>query len=233
MLDKSNAEIAAKLSLRLKKGDYTSERFVRLMRDIRIARKSTMLAMKVVSQAGLIELAKAEQQFSKTILETALPVRLDYAVATTQTLRTLVTAQPFSGGANAARTLSQWWEGTAAADQGRILESIQQGMIQSETVPQMVKRVSSATEMTRRNAEAVVRTSVNHVSNASREAFFAANTNVVQILRWTSMLDGRTTAICRARDGHFARVEGTAPLTVPLPVPALKPPTARPPAHPS
>lgn len=231
MLDQSNAEIAAKLNLRLKQGDFTSQRFIALMRDIRIARKSTMLAMKTANQAGLIDLAKAEQQFSKSIMETVLPVRLDYAVASAQTLRTLVTAEPFSGGANAARTLGQWWEGTAAADQGRILSAIQQGMIQEETVPQMVNRVRAGTELTRRNAEAVVRTGVNHVSNASREAFFEQNTAVVQVLRWTATLDGRTSVVCRGRDGHFAPVTGTTPTVVPQPL--LVPPTARPPAHPS
>lgn len=232
MLDKSNAEIAAKLSLRLKEGDFTSERFIKLMRDIRIARKSTMLAMKAANQAGLIDLAAAEQEFSRRIMETILPVRFDYAVASAGTLRTLVTAEPFSGGANAARTLGQWWDATAAADQGRILSAIQQGMIQEETVPQMVNRAMAGTELTRNNAVAVVRTAVNHVSNASREAFFTENTAVVQVLRWTATLDGRTSAVCRGRDGHHTTVQG-APPTTKVPPPKLLPQMARPPAHPS
>ena len=44
MLDRSNAEIAARLSLRLKPDDFTSQRFIKLMREIKIARKATMLS---------------------------------------------------------------------------------------------------------------------------------------------------------------------------------------------
>lgn len=230
MLDKSNAELAAMLNLRLRQGDFTSQRFIKLMRDIRIARKATMLAMKGMNQAGLLDLAKAEQEFTKGMLETTVPIQFEYAVASTQTLKALVTTQPFSGGANAARTLGQWWDKTAAADQGRILEAIQQGMIQAETVPQMVNRVRAGMPLTARNAEAVVRTAVNHVSNASREAFFQQNAQVSQILRWLSTLDGRTTAVCRGRDGKFTAVTGSNPARVPEP--RLQPPTARPPAHP-
>ena len=231
MLDKSNIEIAAKLNLRLRPGDFTSQRFLNLMRDIRIARKSVMLAMKTANQAGLIDFAKAEQGFTKGIIEATVPIQFEFAVVSADTLRSIVVSEPFSGGANAARTLGQWWEKTAGADQARILEGIQQGMIQSETVPQMVNRFRAGTQLTRRNAEAVVRTAVNHVSNGSREAFFQANSQVAQILRWSAMLDGRTTAVCRGRDGHFTSVTGTSPATVPTP--RLVPPTARPPAHPS
>lgn len=82
----------------------------------------------------------------------------------------------------------------------------------------------------RRSAEAVVRTAVNHVSNAAREAFWQENEEVIQAVRWTSTLDGRTSAICRGRDGRFAPVGDDE---LPSSLPRLKPENARPPAHPN
>jgi len=120
----------------------------------------------------------------------------------------------------------------AVADQRRIVEAIQLGLVQGEGVPLISGRVVKALGFTRRNAEAVVRTAVNHASNVSRDAFFQANAAVAQALRWTSTLDGRTSTICRARDGHYAPVIPTADLKT-IPQPWLVPPTARPPAHPA
>ena len=73
-----------------------------------------------------------------------------------------------------------------------------------------------------------MRTGVNHISNVSREAVWDANSSVITALRWTATLDGRTSAICRGRDGAVAPV-GSNPL--PAGARKLEPPGARPPAH--
>ena len=54
----------------------------------------------------------------------------------------------------------------------------------------------------RRQAEAVVRTAVNHTATASRELLYSANSDLIKGVRWVSTLDGRTTEICIARDGQ-------------------------------
>jgi len=232
LLEKSDDELAEKLATRaagdvLRNGNFTTKRFKLLSRDIALMRKEVFAEILAAHREELLKLSGAEQEFAKQLLEFYVPVRLEYAVASAATLRALVTTQPFSGGANAARTLAQWWERTAAVDQRRILDAVQLGMVQQEAIPSIVRRVVEGTDLTRVNAEAVVRTAVNHVSNASREAFFDENAELIETLRWTSTLDGRTTAICRARDGHFAPVGEH-----PAPEPRLEPPTARPPAHP-
>jgi SPP1 gp7 family putative phage head morphogenesis protein len=226
LLDKSSEDIALKLSQRLNQGDFTSERFKALMKDITTARKEVFSKVLTDQKQGLKDLAHAEQQFAKNMLNSSLPVQLDYAVASTAQLGAIVNSTPFAGGPNAANTLSGWWSNLNKVDQGRITEAVQLGMVQGEDIPSIVKRVTTATDMTRRNAEAVVRTGVNHVSNQARESFFEANDGVVEALRWTSTLDGRTSPICRARDGHFAVIKEGVDLS-----PLLEPPTARPPAH--
>jgi hypothetical protein len=65
-----------------------------------------------------------------------------------------------------------------------------------------------ALAITRRNAETVARTAINHVSNASRDLFFDENADILVGKRWTATLDGRTSPICRANDGRIKPVPG-------------------------
>lgn len=232
ILDKANRELERKLSSKLVQGSsFQSQRFKKLQKDIRELRKSLFTQLRQVNKSGTLALGKAEQEFSKKILETVVPVELNYATVNASHLNSLITTTPFAGGANAARTLNQWWTNLEAADARRISEALNLGMAQGETVPQMVSRVRNVGGLTRANAEAVIRTGVNHAVNTSREAFFSANGGLMDALRWTSVLDGRTSAICRARDGHFAPPDNNPNAQVPEP--KLQPPGARPPAHPS
>lgn len=232
ILDKANAELEAKLQASLKQGmSMKTKRWQALQKDIIALRKQTWKQMRAATRSDLIKLAKAEQSFAKTMLEAHIPVQMEFATVSAQQLSALVTGQPFAGGANAARTLSQWWGGLARADSARIMEALQLGLVQGESIPQMVSRVRNGTKLTRANAEAIVRTGVNHATNQARGAFHKANADIIAALMWSAMLDGRTTAICRGRDGHYAPVDGVNMAGVPEP--HLVPPGARPPAHPS
>jgi SPP1 gp7 family putative phage head morphogenesis protein len=54
----------------------------------------------------------------------------------------------------------------------------------------------------RRNAEAVLRTSIQHVASTARTATWEANSDLVIGYRWVSTLDGRTTQVCKSLDGN-------------------------------
>lgn len=232
VLDKANAELEVKLTNRLKPGtSLQSKRWKNMQADIKVLRSTLWKQQFSVNKKELVDLAKAEQQFAKQMFQTHIPIQLDYNVVSAQHLRALVTTQPFAGGANAARTLAQWWGGLRNADSTRILESLQLGMVNGETVPQMVARVRQGMVLTRANAEAVVRTGVNHASNQARGAFHKENADILQSLMWSAMLDGRTTATCRGRDGHHAPADGDDWTGVPQP--HLETASTRPPAHPS
>jgi SPP1 gp7 family putative phage head morphogenesis protein len=228
LLEKSDKELEAMLRERLPRGEtFTTERMKKLRDDIKVLRKELFSSIKSRTRDDFIDLAKAEQTFIKNIMDAVMPVSLEYAVVSTDALSAIVRTQPFAGGANAANTLADWWSKLEKVDQSRILDAIQLGNAQNETIDQVVRRVRKSTGMARINAEAIVRTATNHVSDASRDLFFNENLDIAQAYRWNSTLDGRTSAICRARDGHFAPV-GDKPLTL---TPKLHPPTARPPAH--
>lgn len=53
-----------------------------------------------------------------------------------------------------------------------------------------------------RNADAVVRTAMQHVASTARMQTWALNADIVQGYQWVSTLDSKTTPICRSLDGR-------------------------------
>lgn len=236
LLGKADKEFVAKLRARLARlgstTDFTSQRFQLMLSDIRDLRKTVLDEVKTLTTARLKRLAQQEAVAEQALIQAAVPIELSFATVPIEALRAIVTEKPFQG-----KLLKTWFEDLKAADQRALTQSIQLGMAQGEAIPDIVRRVAGtrarrfadgALAITRRNAEAVVRTGVNHISNAAREGFWKENEDIVSALRWTSTLDGRTTPICQARDGQMAPV-GEKPL--PEDAESLEPPGARPPAH--
>jgi SPP1 gp7 family putative phage head morphogenesis protein len=242
VLEKADQELSGMLRKRLhqfknRDVDFRGTRLRELLKEVRHARRAAMLQIRGMIRDTAVNAARMEERFERRMITAAMPVDVILATVDAQTLRALVVSSPFAAGPGQARLLQQWFQGLSAADQSRLIGAIQQGMAQGETIPQMMARISGTRArgfrdgvlaVTRRNATAIVRTAVNHVSNAAREAVWDANADIIDGLRWVSTLDGRTTDICIARDGKVAAVGGK-----PLPgdVEPLVPPGARPPAH--
>lgn len=64
-----------------------------------------------------------------------------------------------------------------------------------------------ALSTTTREAEALVRTAVNHVSNEGAMGTYRANVDVLRGVEWVSTLDDRTSEICLERDGRVWPVD--------------------------
>lgn len=212
--------------------DFQRARFKELLKDIREMRIEVIREARTELRTKLLQFGRTEADFEKDLVELTVPIELTLNAVATDSIRDAVTKQPFQG-----RTLGQWWDSLSAADQRALTDAIQMGLANGEDVDTIVRRVvgtrarnysDGALAITRRNAEAVVRTAINHVSNAAREALWEGNEDIILALRWTSVLDGRTSAVCRGRDGALAPVGGK-----PLPKGSrmLQPPDARPPAH--
>jgi SPP1 gp7 family putative phage head morphogenesis protein len=238
LLEASDAELIRTLERRLGAlpvpVDFRSARLLSLRADIRRARTAVMARLQGTLTQDLQGFASVEATDAKQLLEFAVPIEYQFASVSLEQLRSVVTEQPFQG-----RNLGDWWRRLQTADQDRVMDQIQLGYSQGESVPNIMRRIRGTRAAgyrdgvlgtTRRNAETVVRTAVNHVSNAARDAVWDANADVIDSLRWLSTLDGRTTLICMRRDGHLAPV-GDKPL--PPDVVPLTPPGARPPAHPN
>lgn len=159
----------------------------------------------------LEDLAEHERTYNVRVLQETIPVRLDYVTPSPEQVRAAATRRPFQG-----RLLSEWMSGLSDAAAARIRDALRIGVVEGQTIDQMVRRVRGTRanqyadgilEISRRDAEGVVRTAVNHVATAARQDTMEANADILKGVQWVSTLDGRTTAICRARDGKLYPVD--------------------------
>jgi len=238
LLEKADAELVEKLRARLAKFegkplDVTSERWKALLADIRDWRHSALQDYKDLTRKELGEFSVHEGQANTTMLNNSVGlVDVEFASVAGAQLRAIITSQPFQG-----RLLNDWFNTLEAADQVRLVQAIQLGMTQGETIDDIVRRVVGTREagyadgilsITRRDAQGIVRTAVNFVSNEARDSVLEENDDIVTAKIWVSTLDGRTTPICQANDGKGTPIGNNE---LPKGVQPLQPPGITPPAH--
>ena len=154
-----------------------------------------------ISKAMLKELKKLagiEASYIQSVLDTYIPpeVQVSIGLPSAESIRRAVEIEPFQG-----RVLEKWAKsvGTVTADRARVQINI--GMAEGESIHRITRRVREVTRQTRRDTDVIVRTAVNHVSNAVKRDVYKANDDIIKGVQWRSTLDGRTSAICRSRDG--------------------------------
>lgn len=182
------------------------KRLERLLGAMRDSIQEGYAALEPNLRRELTQLADYEAGFQARLIQSAVPIRLALATPPAEQLAAAVTSQPFRG-----KILAEWASELEAGQYRRVRDALRIGFVEGETIEQMMRRVRGTrtlnyrdgiVEIGRRDAEAVVRTAVNHVATRSRQLLFEANDDLVKAEMWTSTLDGRTTPVCRARDGE-------------------------------
>lgn len=128
--------------------------------------------------------------------------------------------------------LKDWFRRLADDDSSRIVAAIRNGLRQELSTDQIVRSISSSVLInTQRNVRTIIETAISTERERVREAAWSPliEGGYIRALRWTAVLDSRTSDICRSRDGALTPV-GNWPL--PPGSRRLEPPGARPPAHP-
>lgn len=209
------------------------ERIVALLSSLRKLRAELVGQIQADFMSEMRSFAKHEVAVEIENLKFSIPFELTFAQPNLTSVAAAALARPFADGTH----LEAWFKGLLVSEQANLEKAIQLGVTQGESIDKIVSRVvgtrsngyrDGVLSMTRRNAEAVVRTGVNHISNFARESVWEANSDILSAVRWVSTLDGRTSAICRARDGQMAPLGNHK---LPKGTPRLDPATARPPAH--
>lgn len=184
----------------------------------------------------IVAFGQLEQQVEIDLLSEAVPI--DHGISQPSLLsRGAIFNHPIQIGENASATVNDLFREIIGSDRRRILQAIRVGLQNGEGTDRIIRRLRGTQrngfkdgvyETTRRNAEALVRTVVNDVSNTARDMVFDANSNIIVAKRWVSTLDHRTSSICRFRDGALDPVGDNV---LPRGAKRLQPPGARPPAH--
>lgn len=209
LLDLTEEDIVAKIHARLTStGLDTVADVTRLENTLRVIRNIRLKAWREVNEQWVEEavaIAQAEPPVLAGIVKTVSPVVLDLALPAASQMAAIAKSQPFHG-----RTLREWASSIQDEDLRRIDNAIRVGMIQGEGSAEIARRVvgsarlrgvDGVTEITRRAAQAITRTAVNHISNEAREAFIRENEDLFDEEVFVATLDSRTTPVCRANDG--------------------------------
>lgn len=110
-----------------------------------------------------------------------------------------------------------WWSRQAGDTQKRFSDTVRQGLLRGDTTDDIVRAVrgtrarryqDGALSATRRNAEALVRSSVHAVANEARRDAYRDSSAYLNGMTWLSTLDGRTSIICKSRSGLQYTVDG-------------------------
>lgn len=237
LIEQADAELVEKLRKHLNKlagkpVDFKGERLKTMLQEVRQARETVLQEFRESLNETLPSLAQVEAEAELAMMNAVVPLEVGFAAADSIRLKAIAEAKPFHG-----KLLKDWYSDLATRDKGRIVQALQLGLTQGETVDDIVRRVvgtrankytDGVLSASRREAAAVVRTAISHVSTHAREMVWEANPDIIGALIWTATLDGRTSAVCRSRDGHGAPTPGHE---LPEGVPPLQPAGARPPAH--
>lgn len=212
-LNKADNDLVEKIAARLTKiqergydiGPAQTERLKKLLDEIRSSRVDIYKALLEETREELNEFAIHEADYQKALIDHTTANAVSLEKPSLNQLKAVVSAKPFQG-----RLLKEWYEGIGQADGLRVADAIRIGITEGQTTDEIVRRIKGTRslkyadgilETNRRAVQSVVRTAIAHTANVASEALYEANSDIIAGVKWISTLDGRTSAVCRARDG--------------------------------
>ena len=173
------------------------------------------------TRASLVDLAKYESKWHVDALANSVPaevsVAVEFNIPAPNVLRQLVSERPIAGG-----QLEDWFDKLSIDTSDRIKRQVRIGLAEGEAVPDIVARIRGTGELrgtdgtfevTRRQAETIVRSSAVSVSNHAKQETYRANSRSIKAEKWVATLDLRTCPTCGGLDGtQFPIGEGPMPV---------------------
>ena len=163
----------------------------------------------------LFEIGAYEAEFEARSLDQVL-VNITAAAPTVKAIQAAVKAQPLSvTGPDGGKLLESFIADWTQAERNRVTGAIRMGYAQGETNQQLINRIRGTKALkysdgllaiTRRNAEAVVRTGIQHVASVARMETWKTNSDVVNGYKICATLDSSTSAQCRSLDGREFKI---------------------------
>lgn len=218
-------EIDASIRDRLSRADLTEfnqKRLERLLEQVDELLIAIFAKFTDELDTSLLEIAQYEAEFEAKNLANAAPAAFEAALPTVSAIRAAVLTNPLSvRGTDGGKLLEAFIQDWTQTEVKRVSGAIRQGFFEGQTNFQIIKVIRGTKALnyqdgilaiTQRNADAVVRTAVQHVATQARMTTLKENSDVVQAVEWVSTLDSRTTPTCRSLDGkRFKLDEGPRP----------------------
>jgi SPP1 gp7 family putative phage head morphogenesis protein len=170
-------------------------------------------------KADLTDIADYQAAFeASTLTKTGV---FESVLPSAAQVRAAVFTRPLSvRGADGGKLLETFVKDWSKSERDAFTGIIRRGYFEGQTNGQIVQAVRGTRaagykdgllQMTKRHAEAVVRTSVQHASSQARAETWRVNGDLSTEYEWISTLDSRTTAQCRSLD-HKVFTMGKGPM---------------------
>jgi SPP1 gp7 family putative phage head morphogenesis protein len=218
-LKRIDAEIRAKLEGK-ELTDYSTARLEKLLASLSESMGAVFNDHYDELAGHLTELGAEEARFEVKNLNSALVDAAAVLPAPMQ-IRAAIFTRPLPvTGADGGSLLEPFIRSLSANETKRLTNAIRLGYFEGQTNSEILKTVRGTKAagyrdgllaITKREAEAVVQTAVQHVANQARASVWENNKDIVPKYRWVAALDNRTCPICQPRDGEKYPV-GTLPL---------------------
>jgi SPP1 gp7 family putative phage head morphogenesis protein len=153
----------------------------------------------------LSDLADYEAGYNATVLRASTKGAKIYALRAAEA-RAVAMARPIAATGQLLEPFAQTWsDGTVSAVSSAIRTGYANGLTNQQIIQSILGTKSASyrdgvVEMSRRDAQAVVQTSVQHVASAVRMETYSQNADVVTGYRFVATLDGKTTQQCISLD---------------------------------
>ena len=187
---------------------YTTETAIILFAILAEIRNKAWDKAEEVWITNYIELALQEPRFQQAALLAASPTAFIKSLPTQAQLRTLFRSVTFEG-----KTLRQWMAQARKSDLEKIRTELVIGASQRQNPADVARRVvgssrargtDGATQRTRNSLATILATAAIATTDGARQLFYELNSaNFTGKEIWVSVLDHRTTPICRSLDGKI------------------------------
>ena len=168
-----------------------------------------------------IDLADYESGFEIRSLNEV--VKYDFIVPTPSQLRSAVLLNPLTipDSRYGGMMLESFITDAMRPGLDRVTSAIRSGYYQGQTTNQILQTIRGTRaagftdgiwQIVNRDAESIVRTSLQHAATQAREATWQANRDIVKRVQWNATLEARTCAACGSLDGQtFPMDKGPRP----------------------
>lgn len=169
----------------------------------------------VQGELELEDFAKDEIEFNEKLLGSHVSVELAQGVSP-EVVKAITTQRTFelvSGDKVVKQTIPEMFEKFSEAAGKDAMRAVQAGVVEGKTTQELAREVATLVQTrSRRQAEAVIRTSINGIGTAARGEVYKANSDVLDGEVWTSTLDSKVTLTCAGLDQQkFPVGEGPMP----------------------
>jgi SPP1 gp7 family putative phage head morphogenesis protein len=208
LIDELIADLSAKLAMRAPSDNsFTRARLEAMLGNVEQLGSRVFSALEAAIDGDYRKLAEYEADFQVNAIQNAYPIEMSLAAVTPAQIHSAAMSQPFRG-----RVLKGWWSHQSYTTKEAFKRALRIGFSEGETIQQITSRLRDVGGMTKKDIEAIVRTATNHMAQVARDKVTEANKDIFNEEEWVATLDGRTTAVCRGRDGkRYAIGSGPKP----------------------